>query len=93
MIQSPTWASRSGSVTPSSRAASCRAVSESNLRSPAFDLRGSLAADNAFRRGEDAGDSSLQGMLFRTRGLLVHQRTQTINALRGHFAKFGVLAP
>jgi transposase len=34
-----------------------------------------------------------QGMLFRTRDLLVRQRTQTINALRGHFAEFGVIAP
>src|SRR6056297_3523245 len=29
-----------------------------------------------------------QGMLFRTRDLLVRQRTQTINALRGHLAEF-----
>ena len=34
-----------------------------------------------------------QGMLFCTRDLLVRQRTQTINALRGHFAEFGVVAP
>ena len=32
-------------------------------------------------------------MLFRTRDPLVRQRTQTINALRGHFAEFGVIAP
>ena len=32
-------------------------------------------------------------MLFRTRDLLVRQRTQTINALRGHLAEFGVVAP
>ena len=32
-------------------------------------------------------------MLFRTRELLVRQRTQTINALRGHLAEFGVVAP
>ena len=32
-------------------------------------------------------------MLFRTRDLLVRQRTQTINALRGHLAEFGVIAP
>ena len=31
-------------------------------------------------------------MLFRTRGLLVRQRTQTINALRGHLAEFGIVA-
>lgn len=33
-----------------------------------------------------------QGMLFRTRDLLVRQRTQTINALRGHPAEFGIVA-
>ena len=32
-------------------------------------------------------------MLFRTRDLLVRQRTQTINALRGHLAEFGTVAP
>ena len=34
-----------------------------------------------------------RGMVFRTRDLLVRQRTQTINALRGHLAEFGVVAP
>ena len=34
-----------------------------------------------------------QGMFFRTRDLLVRQRTQTINALRGHLAEYGVVAP
>ena len=33
------------------------------------------------------------GMLFHTRDLLVRQRTQAINALRGHLAEFGVVAP
>lgn len=32
-------------------------------------------------------------MLFRTRALLVRQRTQTINSLRGHLAEFGMVAP
>ena len=32
-------------------------------------------------------------MLFRTRALLVRQRTQTVNSLRGHLAEFGVIAP
>ena len=31
-------------------------------------------------------------ILFRTRDLLVRQRTQAINALRGHLAEFGVIA-
>lgn len=31
-------------------------------------------------------------MLFRSRELLVQQRTQTVNALRGHLAEFGVVA-
>mgnify|MGYP002338718989 CR=1 FL=1 len=34
-----------------------------------------------------------QGMAFKTRDLLVRQRTQTINALRGNLAEFGVVAP
>ena len=38
-------------------------------------------------------EQQTQGMLFRTRDLLVRQRTQTINALRGHLAEFGVIAP
>ena len=38
-------------------------------------------------------DQQARGMLFRTRDLLVRQRTQTINALRGHLAEFGVIAP
>jgi len=32
------------------------------------------------------------GMIFRLRDLLVGQRTQTINALRGHLAEFGIVA-
>jgi len=32
------------------------------------------------------------GMTFRTRDLLVRQRTQLINALRGHMAEFGLVA-
>ena len=32
-------------------------------------------------------------MAYRTRDLLVRQRTQTINALRGHLAEYGVVAP
>ncbi|WP_353351920.1 IS110 family transposase, partial [Aquicoccus sp. SU-CL01552] len=32
------------------------------------------------------------GMIFRVRDLLVGQRTQTINALRGHLAEFGLVA-
>ena len=38
-------------------------------------------------------DQQASGMLFRTRDLLVRQRTQTINTLRGHLAGFGVIAP
>jgi transposase len=32
-------------------------------------------------------------VIFRTRDLLVRQRTQIINALRGHLAEFGFIAP
>ena len=38
-------------------------------------------------------EQQARGMLFRTRDLLVRQRTQTINALRAHLAEFGVVAP
>ena len=38
-------------------------------------------------------EQQVRGMVFRTRDLLVRQRTQTINALRGHLAEFGVVAP
>ncbi|MCP3477737.1 IS110 family transposase (plasmid) [Bradyrhizobium sp. CCGUVB1N3] len=34
-----------------------------------------------------------QSMVFRTRDILVGQRTQMINALRGHLAEYGVIAP
>lgn len=34
-----------------------------------------------------------RAMIFRTRDLLVRQRTQLINALRGHLAEHGVIAP
>ena len=32
------------------------------------------------------------GMAFRTRDLFIRQKTQTINALRGHLAEYGVIA-
>ena len=38
-------------------------------------------------------EQQARGMLFHTRDLLVRQRTQTINALRGHLAEYGVVAP
>jgi transposase len=38
-------------------------------------------------------EQQARAMLFRARDLLVRQRTQLINALRGHLAEFGVVAP
>ncbi len=38
-------------------------------------------------------EQQARGMPFRTRDLLVRQRTQTIDALRGHLAEFGLVAP
>ena len=38
-------------------------------------------------------EQQARAMLFHRRDLLVRQRTQTINALRGHLAEFGVVAP
>ena len=40
-----------------------------------------------------SAEKQASGMLFKTRDLLVRQRTQTINALRGHLAEYGVIAP
>ena len=38
-------------------------------------------------------EQQAKGMLFRTRDPLVRQRTQAINALRGHLSEFGTVAP
>lgn len=38
-------------------------------------------------------DQQARAMLFKTRDLLVRQRTQLINALRGHLAEYGIVAP
>ena len=38
-------------------------------------------------------EQQAQAMAFRTRDLLVRQRTQLINSLRGHMAEFGFVAP
>ena len=39
-----------------------------------------------------SGAAQAAAVVFRTRDLLVRQRTQAINALRGHLAEFGVVA-
>ena len=38
-------------------------------------------------------EAQARSMVFRTRGLLVRQRTQTVNAVRGHLPEFGLVAP
>lgn len=38
-------------------------------------------------------EQQASGLVFRTRDLLVCQRTQTINAIRGHLAEYGWVAP
>lgn len=38
-------------------------------------------------------DDQAQASLFRSRALLVGQRTQLLNALRGHLAEYGLVAP
>ncbi|NDV89569.1 IS110 family transposase, partial [Aurantimonas aggregata] len=40
-----------------------------------------------------SAEKQSQAMLIKTRDLLLTQRTQTINALRGHLAEYGVIAP
>ena len=38
-------------------------------------------------------EEQARSVMFRARELLVHQRTQTINALQGHLAEFGLVVP
>src|SRR6202045_673774 len=40
-----------------------------------------------------SAEKQASGMVFRIRDLLVRQRTQTINALRGHLTEHGIIAP
>ncbi len=40
-----------------------------------------------------SGESQAAAMIFRSRDLLVRQRTQLINALRGHMGEFGLVVP
>ena len=42
--------------------------------------------------GVKSEDKQSSAIIFKARDLLVRQRTQTINALRGHLAEFGVIA-
>lgn len=43
--------------------------------------------------GVKTEEQQAQGMTYRVRELFVRQRTQIINALRGHLAEYGVIAP
>ena len=40
-----------------------------------------------------SAEKQASGMVFKVRDLLVRQRTQVINALRGHLAEYGIIAP
>ena len=40
-----------------------------------------------------SAEKQASGMTFKTRDLLVRQRTQVINALRGHLTEYGIVAP
>lgn len=40
-----------------------------------------------------SAERQASALVFRTRDLLVRQRTQAINALRSHLAEFGMIAP
>lgn len=40
-----------------------------------------------------SAEQQSQAMVFKTRDLLLGQRTQAMNALRGHLAEYGVIAP
>ena len=56
------------------------------------DLRGGEPPDHALRAGQDRRTAGVL-VLHRTRELLVRQRTMLINAIRGHCAEFGMIAP
>jgi len=43
--------------------------------------------------GVKSEETQAAAVMLRTRDLLIRQRTQTINALRGHLAEFGLIAP
>ena len=43
--------------------------------------------------GVKTEEQQAQGMTYRVRDLFIRQRTQIINALRGHLAEYGVIAP
>src|SRR5262245_12010961 len=49
------------------------------------------APQHAVRGGEERTQAA--GLVFRTRDLLVRQRTQLINAIRGHLTEYGWIAP
>ena len=40
-----------------------------------------------------SAEKQASGMAFKTRDLLARQRTQTVNALRGHRTEYGIVAP
>ena len=42
--------------------------------------------------GVKSEEKQAAGIVFRTRDLLVRQRTQAINAIRGHLAEFSIVA-
>ena len=59
---------------------------------PPRTLVGERIAIHAGRQIGKPVAAQADAMLFRTRALLVRQRTQTINSLRGQLAEFGVIA-
>jgi transposase len=59
-------------------------------KNDAADAEAALRPTMRFVEVKSADQQSL-GLLFRTRELLVRQRTQLINALRGHLAEYGII--
>ena len=55
------------------------------------DLRGGSASDHALRSGKSEA-AQASAAIFRTGDLLVRQRTQRINAVRGHLTECGLVA-
>lgn len=53
---------------------------------------GCATADNALRSGQER-EKQPSAVIFRTGGVLIRQRTQLINAIRGHLSEFGFVPP
>ena len=68
-----------------------REATEERRRRCGSDLRSRTASDDAFCGREEREDAQVIAVVFRVRDLLVRQRTQVRNSLRGHLAEYGFI--